>query len=345
MSEISVIIPVYNVEKYLKECLNSISNQSFRDLEIICVNDGSTDNSLDILKNHAENDDRVTIITQENQGLGAARNRGFHHATGNYVYFIDSDDYLELDALEKLHENAISNQSQMVLFMYQTVDENGIVKKRNSGFNIYKIFGDIDYNNFSFTYDDVRKYIMNSSFSACLKLYKKDFVDNIDFSFPAGVSFEDIPVHVRVMLEAKSMSFVPESLYNYRTNPDSIINSNANCFDIFTNIDLVEEYLIESDHYDELENEFIFFKIVQISQYLEDNASEEYFSKAKEEFEKITIKDEKTIYKRFLKEYRLVLGSSGLDDYYSKKNKKKTKSKSAKSRSFKIRFLDLIGKN
>ena len=322
MSEISVIIPVYNVENYLNQCLDSICNQTFRDIEIICVNDGSTDNSLDILNDYEKKDKRVKIISQTNRGLGASRNIGLNNSTGNYILFIDSDDYIELDTLEKLYNNAISNDSDIVLFKYQKVDEFNNILQRNLNFKIDDNFGNIDYNNFTFTYKDVKNHVMNSSFSACLKLYKKEFIDNIDLVFSDSLNFEDVPVHVKVMIEAKKISFVPESLYNYRYNPNSITNFTADTFDIFKIIDLTEIYLKENNYYDELENEFIFFKIVQISQYLKNGASNSYFKKAKSEFEKITIKDKKTIKKYALDKYYLVLSCDDYNEYVKKSNVK-----------------------
>jgi glycosyltransferase involved in cell wall biosynthesis len=211
MVAISVIIPVYNVEDYLAQCLDSICNQTFRDIEIICVNDGSTDHSPDILTQYSLKDERISIINQHNQGLAASRNNGLKIAKGEYVYFIDSDDYLEFDALERLYDSIVSNDSDMVLFKFQTVDDYHNVHKRGVEFKIDKIFGDIDYANFTFTYKDVKRHVMNSAFSACLKLYKRDFI--ADASFPIGLNFEDVPVHVKLMLEAQRLSFVPESFY------------------------------------------------------------------------------------------------------------------------------------
>ena len=103
MVKISVVIPVYNVEKYLEQCLDSVIAQSFEDIEVICVNDGSTDSSLEILKRYANNDSRIKIISQKNKGAGAARNVGIENAAGEYVYFMDSDDYLNADAFERLN--------------------------------------------------------------------------------------------------------------------------------------------------------------------------------------------------------------------------------------------------
>ena len=318
MVEISVIIPVYNVEDYLRECLDSICNQTFDDIEIICVNDGSTDSSPEILNEYARKDSRVKIISQNNQGLAASRNNGYALAQGKYIYFIDSDDYLQEDALEKLYNNAISNDSDMVLFKFQKVDDFKNVHKRGVAFRIDNILGDVDYDNLTFTYRDVKKQVMNSAFSACLKLYKKEFIDTLDFTFPVGLNFEDVPVHVMVMIEAERISFVPESLYNYRSNPNSILNSTANGFDIFKVIDMVEDYLVKNNRYDEFEDEFIFFKIAQILLYLKSEKSEEYFTKTKEEFEKITIKNEKTLRKYDIKHYNLVLNSENYEDYIKK---------------------------
>lgn len=330
MVAISVIIPVYNVEDYLAQCLDSICNQSFKDVEIICVNDGSTDASLDILNQYALKDNRISIIDQHNQGLAASRNNGLEKAKGDYVYFIDSDDYLELDALQRLHDNIISNDSDMVLFKFQTVDDYHNVHNRGVEFKIDKIFGDVDYDEFTFTYKDVKRHVMNSAFSACLKLYKRDFIDGA--SFPVGLNFEDVPVHVKLMLEARRLSFVPESFYNYRSNPDSILNSSANGFDIFKVIDMVEDYIRKNGYYDELENEFIFFKIAQILVYLKSENSGEYFQKAKGEFEKITIKDRRTLKKYALRGYDLVLNSNDIVEYNSKKNNKKPKKNNKKTK-------------
>jgi glycosyltransferase involved in cell wall biosynthesis len=329
MIDVSVIIPVYNVEKYLNECLDSVCNQTLENIEIICVNDGSSDKSLEILNEYSKSDNRIRIITQMNQGLAASRNNGLKYASGKYVYFLDSDDYIELDALENLLNNAVSNDSDVVLFKFQNVDDNRNLHKRGIEFKIDKIFGDIDYDNFTFTYKDAKRHVLNSAFSACLKLYKKEFIS--PFEFPVGLNFEDVPVHVKVMLNAERISFVPEFLYYYRSNPDSILNSSANGFDIFEIIDMVEEYLKENDYYDELENEFIFFKIAQILVYMDSEKSEEYFQKTKKEFSNITIKDEKSLKKYAIKGYSLVLKSSSYEDYSNKKNNKKPKKSKPKS--------------
>lgn len=313
MCEISVIIPVYNVEDYLSECLESISNQTFSDIEIICVDDGSTDSSPDILKSYKNKDSRFKIVTQKNQGLGKARNTGLKHAKGKYIYFIDSDDYLELNALEKLYKNACDNQSDIVLFKFQSVDDDKNIHKRKTEFRIDEEFDLNDFSNFTFTYKDVKRHVLNSAFSACLKLYKKDLIEK--YPFPVNTTFEDILPHAQVMLNASKISFVNEHLYYYRSNPNSILNSTSNEMDMFNIVDMVEDYLIKVNKYKEFEDEFIFFKIAQILKYIITSRNEDYFIKAKDEFSKIKIKNKKSLKKYALKGYKRVLKSPSYIDY------------------------------
>ncbi|WP_288550003.1 glycosyltransferase family 2 protein [uncultured Brachyspira sp.] len=112
---ISVIIPVYNVEKYLRDCLNSVIGQTYKDLEIICINDGSTDNSLSILEEYAKIDKRITIINKKNAGVSAARNDGIEKSVGEYLFCLDSDDYIDKDFLEVFYNNAKQNNSDLVI--------------------------------------------------------------------------------------------------------------------------------------------------------------------------------------------------------------------------------------
>ena len=124
---LSIIIPVYNSEKYLEECLNSVLNQTLKDIEIICVNDGSTDNSLKILENIAAQDLRVRIINQENKGQGNARNAGLEAANGDYVGFVDSDDFISPDFYEKLY----LYNDDIILSTRRQYYENGKFRSKN----------------------------------------------------------------------------------------------------------------------------------------------------------------------------------------------------------------------
>ena len=113
--KISIIIPVYNVEKYLHECLDSIINQTFKDLEIICVDDGSTDKSSEILEEYEQKDKRFTVISQPNKGVSAARNRGMQQAKGKYIMFVDSDDYIASNACELIYNSAEEKRCDILL--------------------------------------------------------------------------------------------------------------------------------------------------------------------------------------------------------------------------------------
>ena len=116
MPKVSVIIPVYNTSKYLNQCLESIQNQTFTDFEAICINDGSTDSSLEILKEFASKDDRFIIINKKNEGQGIARNLGIQQANGEYIIFIDSDDWLETEGLEKAYKKIKEDSADILIF-------------------------------------------------------------------------------------------------------------------------------------------------------------------------------------------------------------------------------------
>ena len=125
---ISLIIPVYNVENYLRQCLDSIINQTLKEIEIICINDGSTDSSKQILEEYALKDERIKIINQKNKGAGAARNSGIDAATGEYIGFVDSDDWVNLDAFEKLYNKITRENVDIVFSRYNYVFEDGRIQ-------------------------------------------------------------------------------------------------------------------------------------------------------------------------------------------------------------------------
>ena len=123
--EISIVVPVFNVEKFLKKCIESIISQSFSNFEVLLVNDGSTDGSLDICLQYTKIDDRVKVINKKNGGLSDARNAGIKYATGKYICFIDSDDFIEKEYLQKLYKNIVKYNSDVSMCEYFITDENG----------------------------------------------------------------------------------------------------------------------------------------------------------------------------------------------------------------------------
>ncbi|MDR1592382.1 MAG: glycosyltransferase [Prevotellaceae bacterium] len=217
MSRFSIIIPVYNVEKYLRECLESVVNQIFADFEVICVNDGSTDNSLSVLEEFAAKDDRLHIITQQNAGLSAARNTGIRAAQGDYLFFLDSDDWIEFDALKIMEHNlsaedmlCFNGKRKLADGKTETPDE-GITEPQLSGWTYYNKYAMIP-----------RKFDFVCS---VLRLYKRSFLLDNRLFFKDGIYHEDNLFTPMVCYYARSVKVIPDSLYIYRIREGSISNT------------------------------------------------------------------------------------------------------------------------
>lgn len=213
--KISIIVPVYNVEKYVSKCIQSIISQTYKNLEIIIINDGSTDGSGDICGYYAKQDNRITLIYQENQGLSMARNRGIEAANGDYIGFIDSDDWIGPDMFSVLHKNAVIYDADISVCNYKHIDESeeqeeGFISKGNYKNdivileNIEKIRDNMEYGN-------------NSVWN---KLYKRYLFDNI--RFPEGKIFEDVFTTYKLMDKADRVVICTESLYFYLTRGSGI---------------------------------------------------------------------------------------------------------------------------
>ena len=289
MVSISVIVPVYNCEDYLEESLGSILNQTFGDIEIICIDDGSRDDSLRILRKMASSDSRIEVFSQENQGAGAVRNYGMRKALGDYLYFFDADDFLESDALEKAYENAKRNDSDIVFFKFDQYKDNRFFI--HSGPNLEMQFVGADFDNFTFDWHDYRVGPFTGPFAPWLKLYKKEFLDAHEcFKFPNDLNHNDVPFHVMTFLKASKISFVPEHLYRYRIdNAGSITNNRLKKYDhIFRIIHIVEDFLLSEDYMEEFKREFDYFKANRIT-YEIVGRPEEYFYLAKEELKSVDL--------------------------------------------------------
>lgn len=206
---ISVVVPVYNVGEFLKDCLYSIVNQTYKDLEIICVNDGSTDNSLEILEDFAKKDDRIIVINQENKGQSAARNKGIDEAKGDFIAFIDSDDWINPDYFLNLHKAIVENDCDIAV--------SGILRTKNN-----KNKTKIKYDKIE-VFEDLKDKINACSIPKCCyvwnKLYKKEIIKN----FNDGSYYEDVLWTPDVIKKAKKIVTVPNSYYYYRSNPSSTV--------------------------------------------------------------------------------------------------------------------------
>lgn len=223
MPRVSIIIPVYNVEKYLRECLDSVVNQTLKDIEIICVNDGSPDNSLAILEEYAQLDNRIRIINKENGGLGSARNVGIKEVTSEYVMFLDSDDWLELNACELAYEQISRNKNDFVIFGTYIHS----MKRKKKKFDSAKIvnFSNIKGNSAANTSDIKVPFWSNAE--CWYKIYSTKFLKENALEFDKG-AYEDQRFNIRIYALAKSISVLEVPLYNYRKRANSITALSSN---------------------------------------------------------------------------------------------------------------------
>jgi len=252
--KISIIIPVYNVEKYLRQCLDSVVNQTMQEIQIICVNDGSTDGSLAILREYEARDSRMMVLDKPNGGQSSARNAAYPHVKGKYTCFVDSDDWIELDLCEKTYRKAEGTGAEITVFFYQ----------REGGMN------DTEARNYvrSIPAHDIttvqNKAPLFEYNSVCYKLWRSDLILNNRLFFPEGLYFEDQMVCWQGVTLAKRISVVPEQLYHYRCNPNSTLQAPENkvyLFDLIPIYRKIDEFLRESGLFEEYREIFIPMKL------------------------------------------------------------------------------------
>ncbi len=253
MPKISVIVPVYNVEKYLEKCLDSILNQTFKDIEIICVNDGSTDSSRKILETYQKRDSRIKIADKENGGLSSARNAGLKIAQGEFISFIDSDDWVSESMLDKLYKNITSLNTDISICAVHLYDEG-----KNTVIDSDKYFSleyfDKTFDNRAFSYKDTKSFLMDVCVMAWNKLYRKSFLDECGAKFPDGLIFEDGPFFFSIFFKTQRVSIVRDFLYYYRINrTGSIVQKGGKQFlDIIDVVNLMYDSLKKTDIFDEV---------------------------------------------------------------------------------------------
>lgn len=215
--KVSVIIPVYNVEQYLRECLDSVVNQTLRDIEIICVNDGSPDNSLAILEEYASKDKRIKIINKENGGISSARNCAIPLAKGEYIGFVDSDDWIDLDFYEKLYNTAKRYKAEVACTnLYRVYEKEGFYFVKQKRIKYSSRVSE------KYRLANVPKanYVMN-------KVYHTKKLQKSGVLFEDGVLYEDVLWSHKVIYYLKGLVTVPGTKYNYRDNPYSVVNTKS----------------------------------------------------------------------------------------------------------------------
>lgn len=319
--KVSVILPVYNVEQYLRECLDSIINQSLKEIEIICINDGSTDDSLEILNEYAAKDKRFVVLSQENQGQGVARNKGVELAKGEYIQFIDPDDWIELNMLETLYDFAKDNHSQVVKFNYTDYnDYSGKYKQHDFVKQIQEEYN-YDLNETPYyTWRILKKDCLSGlDLHVWAHFYQTEFIKSNKIRFAPSKHGEDHLFADGAIVLANKIDYLNKYLYFYRIRSGSAVHIKSDInFCVFDNIRLLKEFIIENNLFNELEDEWISYaqKVVSwhysqvpdgsIKKY--ENLCLQYFTNEKE-------------FKKFLKEIKTK--RSFLEQIFSLKNEYK----------------------
>lgn len=253
---ISIITPVNNSQKYLYKYLNNIYKQSYINIEIICIDDGSTDDSLKILQQYTKKDSRIKILTQENQGAAAARNLGLSIAKGKYVIFLDSDDYFELDLIEASVAQAEKFNADMVIFKADAFDDiTGKTSPLNDRISKLK-----EYQYKTFCYKDMPEDIFNSFLIAPWnKLYRKSFLDKYDFQFQNVKRTNDLLFTSKTLVTAERIVLLDKVLVHYRTGQTKNLQSgnSKTPLDFYKALYELKRYLDEKNLYEEVCKSYI----------------------------------------------------------------------------------------
>ena len=244
MAKVSIIIPTYNVEMYLVECMESVIHQTLKDIEIICINDGSTDGSLEILKSYAQKDDRIVLVDKENGGYGIAMNIGLEKATGEYIGIVEPDDFVKLDMYESLYQIAKDNDLDFVkadFYRFKRTDEDDM----NMVYNRLSKNPE-DYNKVFNPSEDTEaiRYIMNTWSG----IYKKEFIEkhHIRHNETPGASFQDNGFWFQTFAYAKRGMIIDKPYYmNRRDNPNSSVHNREKVYCMNIEYDHIRDILME----------------------------------------------------------------------------------------------------
>lgn len=259
--KISVVVPIFNVEDYIGDCLDSILDQSLKEFEVICVNDGSTDSSLEILKEYAAKDNRIKIINKDNAGYGHTMNIGMDMASGEYFVIVESDDFILPKMFETLYDAAKENDLDFVksdFYRFYGEDNKNIIKEYQT---LDKTKSNKYYNKIFSTHDnhDTYKLLMNT----WTGLYKLDFLrkNNIRHSETPGASYQDNGFWFKTFFYGERVMFIPEPFYMYRRdNPNSSIRNKTKIYAMDTEYDLIDDFLNDCDAKKDFLDAFVYAK-------------------------------------------------------------------------------------
>jgi glycosyltransferase involved in cell wall biosynthesis len=257
MYKISVIIPVYNTEKYLPQCLDSVLAQTFQDFEIICINDGSKDNSLAILQEYAKKDKRIKVISyHKNKGGGYARNQGLKIAKGEYLAFLDSDDFFNLDCFEKIYTKCKDNNSDIGIFAARSYDE--LTKKYCD--MPWSLRVDLLPDKDTCFAKDMYKCIFNFSRNwNWNKLFKRRFIEENEIKFQELYRTNDLLFTCKSLMSAEKISVISESLINYRIHHGTSCQQTNEKYplDFYSAFSEAKKWLVTKELYSKVKKSFV----------------------------------------------------------------------------------------
>jgi glycosyltransferase involved in cell wall biosynthesis len=256
MTAISVIVPVYNVAAYLAKCMDSILSQTFRDFEVIIVNDGTKDNSREIAAQFVAQDRRIRLIDQENQGLGYARNTALNVAQGEYVSFVDSDDWLDPGYLEAFYLEAERTRADLVIGTFMAVASN------EREITPYYLDPVLRYRDVPFHWSEARQVFLTPT-PVWDKFYRRRLIEENKFRFPK-LSSEDIPFKWQTFTAAQRISTLPEPFYYYRVRRTSLTGGKGNAIDVFRSHDVARRYLQSKGLYEDLYPEWVVREVSEL---------------------------------------------------------------------------------
>lgn len=233
---VTIVVPMYNVEKYIEKCIDSLTNQTYKNIEIIIVNDGTKDNSLTIAEEKAKEDNRIKIISQSNQGLSAARNMGIDNASGDYICFVDSDDFVHPDYIKLLLETILKNNADISVCDFFYIDDKGNIWKRKEKEN--KLYNNEE------ALKDIFSQEQNTEIMTWNKLYKIQLFRDNKIYFPIGRYHEDNFTTYKLYYYAKKIVMISNELYYYLQRNNSIMGQkfNKKRLDIIEAIEETKEF-------------------------------------------------------------------------------------------------------
>lgn len=248
MIKVSIIVPVYNTSIYLKKCIDSLVNQTLKEIQIICIDDGSTDDSLSILEEYKKQyPSKIEVFSKKNGGQGAARNYALQYVKGKYISFVDSDDWIDLETYEKAFKIAEKSQSDIVFWDLEWVYEDGKHFVHNTFSNVKKNLDEISY--------------MLSDPSPCNKMIKSSIFLKNNIRFPEHCWYEDMAVIPSLVKYVNRMEYIEEPFYKYRQRSNSTMQQekyNPKLKDIILAINYLNDQMKDSGYIDEMEYLYIF---------------------------------------------------------------------------------------